>query len=83
MSRQTRQHGNGADVSIDETIGSFKEKEMHSFLTALIDEISSAINMDDPEIKALYVLNIHADVSDSEREEKAITLLSFMVDLKP
>ena len=68
MSRQTRQHGNGADVSIDETIESFKEKEMYPFLTALIDEISSAINMNDPEIKPFHAFNIHADLADSGRE---------------
>ena len=68
LSRQTRQHGNGADASIDETIESFKEKEMYPFLTAFIDEISSAINMDDPEIKAFHVFNIHADLADSGRE---------------
>ena len=77
LSRQTRQHGNGADVSIDETIESFKEKEMYPFLTALIDEILSAMNMDDPEIKAFDVFNIHADIADSEREEKGIALSQF------
>ena len=39
---------------------------MYPFLTALIDEISSAMNMDDPEIKAFDVFNIHADVTNSE-----------------
>ena len=29
-------------------------------------EISSAMNMDDPEIKAFNVFNIHADVTNSE-----------------
>ena len=38
---------------------------MYSFLTALIDQISSAINMDDPEIKAFHVFNIHADLANS------------------
>ena len=47
---------------------------MYSFLTALIDKILSAMNMDDPEIKAFDVLNIHADVTDSEQEERAIEL---------
>ena len=77
LSQQTRQNGNGADVSIDETIESFKEKEMYPFLTALIDEISSAMNMDDPEIKAFDVFKIHAEVTDSEWEEKAIALFEF------
>ena len=77
LSQQTRQNGNGADVSIDETIESFKEKEMYPFLTALIDEILSAMNMDDPEIKAFDVFNIHADVTNSEWEEKAIALFEF------
>ena len=39
---------------------------MYPFLTALIDEILSAMNMDDPEIKAFDVFNIHADVTNSE-----------------
>ena len=77
LSQQTRQNGNGADVSIDETIESIKEKEMYPFLTALIDEISSAMNMDDPEIKAFDVFKIHAEVTDSEWEEKAIALFEF------
>ena len=77
LSRQTRRHGNGADVSIDETIESFKEKKMYPFFTALTDEISSATNMDDPEIKAFDVFNVHADIADSEREEKGIALSQF------
>ena len=35
------------------------------------------MNMDDPEINAFDVFNIHADVTDSEREEKAIALFEF------
>ena len=35
------------------------------------------MNMDDPEIKAFDVFNIHADVTDSEWEEKAIALFEF------
>ena len=50
---------------------------MYPFLTALIDKILSAMNMDDPEIKAFDVFNIHADVTDSEREEKATALFEF------
>ena len=50
---------------------------MYPFLTALIDEISSAMNMDDPEIKAFDVFKIHAEVTDSEWEEKAIALFEF------
>ena len=52
-------------------------------MTALIDEISSAMNMDDPEIKVFDVFNIHADVTDSEREEKAIALFGFYGRPKP
>ena len=77
MPRQTRQYGNGAGVSIDETIESFKEKEMYPFLAVLIDEISSAMDMDNLEVKAFDVFNIHADVTDFEREEKAIALFEF------
>ena len=50
---------------------------MYQFLTALIGKILSAMNMDDPEIKAFDVFNIHADVTDSEREEKATALFEF------
>ena len=50
---------------------------MYPFLKALIDEILPAMNMDDPEIKAFDVLNIHADVTDSERKEEAIALIEF------
>ena len=77
LPRQTRQHGNGADVSIDETIKSFKEKEIYPFLAVLIDEISSAMDMDNLEVKVFDVFNIHADVTDFEREEKAIALFEF------
>ena len=35
------------------------------------------MNMDDPEIKAFDLFNIHADVTDSEQEEKAIALFEF------
>ena len=51
LSRQTHQSENRADASINEIIEFFKEKEMHPFLTALIREISSAMNIDAPEIK--------------------------------
>ena len=77
LPRQTRQYGNGAGVSIDETIESFKEKEMYPFLAVLIDEISSAMDMDNLEVKAFDVFNTHADVTDFEREEKAIALFEF------
>ena len=51
LSQQTHQYEHRADVSINEITDSFKEKEMHPFLTALISEISSAMNIDAPEIK--------------------------------
>ena len=35
------------------------------------------MNMHDPEIKALDMFNIHADVTNSKREEKAIALFEF------
>ena len=35
------------------------------------------MNMDDPEIKAFDVFNIHADITNSEREEKAMALFEF------
>ena len=41
LSRQTCQHDNGAALSIDEIIESFKEIEMYPFLTALTDGIQS------------------------------------------
>ena len=46
-------------------------------MAALTDEISSAMNMDDPKIKAFDVFNIHADITAFEEEEKAITLFEF------
>ena len=49
-----------------------KKRNVH-ILAALTDEISSAMNMDDPKIKAFDVFNIHADITASEEEEKAIT----------
>ena len=50
---------------------------MHPFLTALISEISSTMSMDDPEIKAFDVLNIHVNLTKSEREEKTTALFEF------
>ena len=50
---------------------------MHPLLTALISEISSAMNMDDPEIKSFDVFNIHVDLTESERGGKTTALFEF------
>ena len=77
LSRQARQHDNIAHFSINWIIESFKEKEMHPFLTAFISENYSAINIDDPEIKAFDVFNNHIDLTVFERKEKTIALFEF------
>ena len=77
LSQQTHQYEHRADVSINEIIDFFKEKEMHPFLTALISEISFAMNIDDPEIKAFDVFKIHIDLTESEKEEMTTALFEF------
>ena len=77
LSRQARQHDNIADFSINWIIESFKEKEMHPFLTAFISENYSAINIDDPEIKAFDVFNNHINLTEFESKEKTIALFEF------
>ena len=72
MSRQTRQHGNRADVSIDEIIESFKEKLMHPFLTALMKFRLLCICMI---LRSKHL--ICSKRANSKREEKAIALFEF------
>ena len=77
LSRQARQQDNIAEFSINGIIESFKEKEMHPFLTAFISENYSAINIDDPEIKAFDVFNNHINLTEFESKEKTIALFEF------
>ena len=77
LSRQTHRHDNIADFSINWIIEAFKEKEMHPFLTAFFSEDYSAINLDDPEIKAFDVFNNHIDLTEFESTEKTIALFEF------
>lgn len=50
---------------------------MRPFLTAFISENYSAINMDDPEIKAFDVFNNYIDLTEFESKKKTITLFEF------